>query len=128
MSVPSLMDEVTDLARLITEVKLAETDLQVRELNPTTNLVSLVTLQLRERIENQADVQRVLGLELLPAAEDEKGERWAYLIETPFMTFPKFAWGTTNALNNDVRILGTCGAEWSAIEQFTALLAQGGEL
>lgn len=86
--------------------------------------------QLEWLLNEESDVKRVLALELLPATvplgNDER--RWAYLIETPFMTFPKFAWGTTNALNNDVRILGTCGAEWSAIEQFTALLAQGGEL
>lgn len=80
-------------------------------------------------LEEESDVKRVLALE--PLAEDEDDydkQRWLYLIETPFMTFPKFAWGTTNALNNDVRQLGACGAEWNAIEQFTALLAQGGGL
>lgn len=117
MSTISLIDEVYGLADLLTDSKASELATA-----PAVSLLELVTTQLRERIENQADVLQVLGLELLPAAEDERGERWAYLIETPFMTFPKFAWGTTNALNNDVRIVGTCGAEWNAVEQFTEML------
>jgi len=117
------MEEVSELAALLVDVKLNSEDL-----TPSVSMMSLVTQQLKSRIEAQADVERVLGLELLPAAEDARGERWAYLIETPFMTFPKFAWGTTNGLNNDVRILGSCGAEWNALEQFNELLTREGAL
>ena len=88
--------------------------------------VAALTEQLRLCLLNEADVQRVLALEPLPYAADE--QRWVYLIETPFMTFPKFAVGTTNAANNDVRILVTGGAEWSAIERFNTALEQGGVL
>lgn len=84
------------------------------------------TEDLRQHLLQEADVQRVVALEPLEAGGAD--QRWVYLIETPFMTFPKFAVGTTNASNNDVRILVTGGAEWSAIEHFNTALAQGGAL
>ncbi len=84
------------------------------------------TEDLRQRLLQEADVQRVVALEPLEAGGDD--QRWVYLIETPFMSFPKFAVGTTNAANNDVRILVTGGAEWAAIERFNTALAQGGVL
>lgn len=69
---------------------------------------------LRREIAGQADVRRVV--ELVPLA----GGRFAYLIETPFETFPKFVVGTTDATNEDVRIGLRCGAEWSARDYFDA--------
>ena len=58
-------------------------------------------------IEGQPDVKRVVKLE--PA-----GERYRYLIETPFATFPRFVIGTTDADLADVRIEGKCGTDWGA--------------
>lgn len=88
--------------------------------------VKAQTEALRLHLMQEADVQRVVALEPLEPFSDD--QRWVYLVETPFMTFPNFAVGTTNAANNDVRILVTGGAEWAAIERFNTALAQGGVL
>ena len=72
-------------------------------------------------IEDQEDVRRVVALEHVAG-------RWLYLIETPFMTFPKFAVGTTDADNVDVRILTACGSIWAAQESFNTALECGGVL
>jgi|688.fasta_scaffold2742307_1 hypothetical protein len=93
------------------------------------NDVAVKTARLCEHIESETDVKRVMALEALPCAADGGDiQRWLYLIETPFMTFPKYALGTTNAGNNDVRILMTCSAEWRVIEAFDEALKHGGVL
>lgn len=83
------------------------------------------TARLRGLIEAEADVKRVMALEVLPGGEPR---RWVYLIETPYMTFPKFAVGTTNAENTEVSLLLTCGSEWAATAGFNQVLLNGGEL
>lgn len=70
----------------------------------------------------ETDVEAIHALQPLPNG------RALYVIETPFMTFPKFAVGSTNAANDDVRILATCGALWCAEEQFDEFLKRGGDL
>lgn len=92
---------------------------------------SMVTQRLSWLISSETDVKRVVALEPLafepiPGAEAEP--RWVFLIETPFMTFPKFAVGTTNATNTDVVTLMTCGSEWAATDAFNAALEHGGVL
>jgi len=62
-------------------------------------------------IEAEQDVRRVLKV----AAQ---GQRYRYLIETPFQTWPRFVIGTTDADLADVRIEYRCGAEWSALEEW----------
>ena len=62
-----------------------------------------------------------LDVRTLHALERLKDGRWAYLIETPFMTFPRFAVGTTSATNEDVRIVVTCGLLPTAEAEFKAL-------
>jgi hypothetical protein len=83
------------------------------------------TARVRGLIEDQDDVRRVVALERV---ESPGGWRWLYLIETPFMTFPKFAVGTTDADNEDVQILTTCGSIWAAQESFNTALECGGVL
>lgn len=68
--------------------------------------------RLRELIKREADVRRVV--ELVPLASG----RFAYLVETPFETFPRFVVGTTDAENEAVEIDLRCGAEWSARAHF----------
>lgn len=68
--------------------------------------------RLRALIVAEGDVRRIM--ELVPLA----GGRYAYLIETPFETLPKFVVGTTDAQNANVDIELRCGAEWSAREHF----------
>lgn len=85
--------------------------------------LSCATALLRGVLESEADVKKVWALEALP----EPG-RWLYLIETPFMTFPKFAVGTTNQANSAVQILMTCGSVWAATDAFNLALASGGHL
>jgi hypothetical protein len=81
------------------------------------------TLQnLRARIEQEADVKRLLKLE--PLANGA----FRYLIETPFETFPKFVIGTTDALNQSVRIEMRCGALWNAEEHWARLMENGVEM
>lgn len=75
---------------------------------------------LRLLIENERDVKKLHRLRLLPDG------RFLYLIETPFMTFPKFSIGSTNEANDDVRILSTCSALWAAEERFNEILNAGG--
>lgn len=79
-------------------------------------------LPLEALLLDEQDVKAVRALQPLPDG------RALYLIETPFMTFPKFAVGSTNAANDDVRILATCGALWSAEEQYEEFLKRGGDL
>lgn len=57
----------------------------------------------------------VRALHRLQAIE---GGRWAYLIETPFMAFPRWVVGTTDARNDDVRIVLTCGLQVTAEAEF----------
>lgn len=71
--------------------------------------------QLRDLILQQSDVKRVVGLVSMADG------RFAYCIETPFMTFPRFVVGTTDAVNDDVHIHSRCGAEWSAMACFEKL-------
>jgi len=51
---------------------------------------------LKVRMEGEVDIKRVVRL--VPC-----GDRFRYLIETPFQTFPKFVIGTTDAAFDDVR-------------------------
>ena len=84
-------------------------------MNVHADLVDLRDLLLREQ-----DVRAVHALQPLPDG------RALYLIETPFMTFPKFAVGSTNEANDDVRVLSTCSARWAADERFADILNAGG--
>lgn len=68
--------------------------------------------RLRARIVREADVK------VLHRLEDVGMGRFAYLIETPFMTFPRFVVGTTDADNEEVMICLKCGLLASAEEEF----------
>ncbi|HSI08799.1 MAG TPA: hypothetical protein VK985_09410 [Rariglobus sp.] len=57
---------------------------------------------LRNRMECEEDILRVVNL--VPY-----GDRFRYLIETPFKTFPRFVIGTTDAAFDDVRLELRCG-------------------
>jgi hypothetical protein len=87
--------------------------------------VARATVLVRGLIEDQDDVRRVVALE---PVEGASGRRWLYLIETPYMTFPKFAVGTTDARNEDVQILVACGSIWAAQDSFNTALECGGVL
>jgi hypothetical protein len=50
----------------------------------------------------ESDIKQVIRL--VP-----HGDRFRYMIETPFATFPKFVIGTTDAAFEDVRIESRCG-------------------
>lgn len=63
---------------------------------------------LRNALQKEPDVHAVLEL-----ARQTDG-RWLYLIETPFVSFPKFVIGRTDVENESVDLLFRCGAEWSA--------------
>lgn len=84
------------------------------------------TAMLRGFLEDQEDVRRVMALEVLPSSGPLL--RWLYLIETPYMTFPKYVVGTTNANNTEVEILLACGSEWAATDAFNVALEHGGQL
>lgn len=89
---------------------------------------SMVTQRLSWLISSETDVKRVVALEPLEPLVEQAEPRWVFLIETPFMTFPKFAVGTTNATNTEVVTLMTCGSEWAATDAFNAALEHGGVL
>lgn len=57
---------------------------------------------LRKIMEMEDDVKSIIRLESI-------GNRFRYLIETPFETFPKFVVGTTDAAFDDVRLESRCG-------------------
>lgn len=84
------------------------------------------TAVLRGLLDSQDDVRRVMALEVLPSSGPLL--RWLYLIETPFMTFPKFVVGTTNSNNTEIEILLACGSEWAATDAFNLALEHGGKL
>ncbi len=63
---------------------------------------------LRNLIAKQSDVYSVLEL------YRQVDGKWLYLIQTPFVTFPKFVIGRTDVENESVEILLRCGSEWSA--------------
>ena len=64
-------------------------------------------VKVRDNIKFEPDVHRLLDL------QPDDG-RWRYLIQTPFITWPKFVIGTTDDANEEVKILFRCGSEWSA--------------
>ena len=70
--------------------------------------------RLRALICREADVK------VLHRLREVEGGRFAYLIETPFMTFPKFAVGTCSAGLADVQILLTCGLRVTAEAEFVS--------
>lgn len=78
-------------------------------------------IALADRLTAEEDVRKVLALQPLDDG------RALYLIETPFLTFPKFVVGSTNAANDDVRTLLACGAKWSAEEAFEEIIAKRGD-
>lgn len=67
---------------------------------------------LRAKIAAEDDVLQVLHL--VP-----HGERFLYLIETPF-AFPRFVVGFMNAEGAAEQILLQCGAKWTAVNRFAA--------
>ncbi len=71
--------------------------------------------QMLALIRAEGDVHAVL--ELARMADG----RWLYLIETPFITFPKFVIGRTDSTNEWVEVLFRCGAEWSARAEWDRL-------
>jgi hypothetical protein len=72
-------------------------------------------VELRDRIQKEKDVLLVHEL-----ARQTDG-RWLYLIETPFITFPKFVIGRTDLSNEWTEILFRCGADWSARAEWDRL-------
>lgn len=70
---------------------------------------------LRNFIQREADVHAVLELARMPAG------KWMYLIQTPFVTFPKFVIGVTDVENESAEILLRCGSEWSARAEWDRL-------
>lgn len=77
-------------------------------------------IDLADLIRREQDVRRVIALQPLGDG------RALFLIETPFLTFPKFVVGSTNEPNDDVRVLMSCGARWSAEAAFDENLNPGG--
>jgi hypothetical protein len=72
-------------------------------------------VELRDRIQKEPDVLLVHAL-----ARQADG-RWLYLVETPYITFPKFVIGRTDLSNESVELLFRCGAEWSARAEWDRL-------
>lgn len=72
-------------------------------------------------LEREPDVKRVL--EVNPV-----GDRFRYLIETHFATFPRFVIGITDAAFEHVRIEFRCGQEYSARRHWSILELQGAGL
>jgi hypothetical protein len=66
-------------------------------------------------IEEEYDVKQVLELV-------ESGDRYRYMIETPFESFPKFVIGTTDEHLLDVNREVACGSEWAAREEWKRLV------
>ena len=83
--------------------------------------VSFDLKDLADALMREKDVRAVLALQPLDDG------RALYLIETPFLTFPKFVVGSTNAANDDVRTLLACGARWSAVEAFEEIYSKRGD-
>ena len=72
--------------------------------------------RLKNLIEQEGDVHRVRDLRPIPGTP-----RWAYLIETPFATYPKFVVGSCNDDKSDIIILSKHSAEWGALASFEHL-------
>jgi hypothetical protein len=76
---------------------------------------------LRKRILAEPDVAALLALDRL-----ESGD-FLYLIATPYL-YPSHAIGVTDAANENPVILFTCGAEWTAREEWKQALETQGNL
>jgi hypothetical protein len=74
-----------------------------------------VMLKLRKLIMAEPDVI------LLHALAPLKGGRWAYLIQTPFASFPNFVMGTTDDENTQPIILAKAAKEWGIRQSFNEL-------
>ena len=70
---------------------------------------------LRNLIQREADVHAVLEL------SRQADGRWMYLIQTPFVTFPKYVIAITDVENESVEIFLRCGSEWSARAEWDRL-------
>lgn len=75
---------------------------QASEKSLAASVGSSALVSLREIMAREEDVKRIVRLE-------PTGDRFRYLIETPFATFPKFVVGTTDEEFADVRIESRCG-------------------
>lgn len=71
-------------------------------------------MSIRDLIEEQEDVKRVVALGGCGP------NRYRYVIETPFLTFPRFVVGTTNSTLTEVSIEFSCGKEENALNEFFA--------
>ena len=65
-------------------------------------------IALRDKIQREPDVLRVFELSLRTDGS------WMYFIQTPFVTFPKFVIGLTDADNESPEVVFRSGAKWSA--------------
>ena len=72
--------------------------------------------RLKELIRSEEDVF------MLHALSDLPGGRFAYMIQTPFATFPKFAVGTTDKDNASPAVLLQCATKWSAEDYYNKLI------
>lgn len=72
-------------------------------------------LKLRKLILAEPDVVTIHGLAPL------HGGRWAYLIQTPFASFPNFVMGTTDDENTQPIILASAAKEWGLRTAFNEL-------
>jgi hypothetical protein len=83
------------------------------EMKATEEMIADKTeTQVAEMIAREGDVLRVVE------CEEIRPGRYRYLIETPFLTFPRFVIGQTNSDLSDVRVRLKCGAEWNAVQRW----------
>ena len=75
-------------------------------------------LKLRKLIRQEPDVIHIHALAPL------KGGRWAYLVQTPFASFPNFVLGTTDDENTQPIILAKAAKDWSLRTAFNELTAR----
>ena len=76
--------------------------------------------ELENRLHRATDVQEVKRLQKLACG------RFAFLIETPFVTTFRFAVGTTDFALEDIRLISQSGALWTAEDAFEAVTNPGG--
>lgn len=77
-------------------------------------------LKLAALIRAEADVFALHALVPVPG----KPGRWLFMIETPFVSFPKFVIGETDTENDAPELLLKTGAHWNAAAEWPAILSK----
>lgn len=106
--------DVVDVAELRSILTAIERQAELMRQKKDLSTPGEITV--KAMLESHADVKRVLKLE-------PRFSRWLYLIETPFVTFPRFVIGMCDEQGMQASVKLSCGTERIALERWSDIAA-----